>query len=843
MLGLWISLVLVNLVTVATFARCFTGPGELVLLLPICLLSHVVARIGRIVGRTSRAGGAAIWVVAILLVAWVPIAVFDWHSLWWGLPLGRSQHLLAAQFHAGWATFSNRVAPVAEIPALVMAAAWASGAVALAAEALDADAALPAIVALIPAFDIVVFTGTLGTSAGRAPELAALAAFAVAYLAGTARQAKGEQVVTARVEGSAAIPRSRRIGVSSVSAATNGSGLPIGRPPSGRSTAAGSGGPRAKWRGKGVAAIAAPGLVVVAALAAGLIGPLLPGAKSAALVAWHGGPNGGRHGGKGQALNHPIGAIVISNLVQVGEQEINNPAVPLFDEYGPEPTREVLATLDVFNGNQWLPGASRSSLQGAGSTVPTFSDGHSAPQLEQHPLPLDVTRQATTITQVISVVYSGGIGNQVPIPGEVVGVNGLRHVSISAGDGEVLAAGGGLSQGTTFTVRADLSPGTGVVGQELEPDETSAPAVDTSLPFPVPVDITYLANQWTQGASTPLAKALLIEQHLTDGQFHYALPKHVSSGSVNSPGSGYSELVNFLYKSKSGYCQQFASAFAVMARVEGLPTRIVVGLLPGARIPHKQGWQVTGTDVHAWPQVFFQGTGWVDFEPTPGTSAPIAAVTPTTLPVSNIKPGSKTKTTIAHNITPARRTDSGRPGFVPPTQPLSHKRSGGGAGVLDVIFGLLAAAALWALGVPAWRLIRLRRAERDPVRGVLAEWGASVRLLAAAGFHRRRAETFDEYARRVRVSGLLSAPANAALGRLVQATNRAVFGKTPPSPDDMKVVATDASVVRRSVRKNLRWWQQILIQLDLSRSRTYELRVVGTRHSVHGGPDSARPAL
>ena len=274
MLGLWVSLVLVDLVAVATFARCFTGPGELVVLLPICLLAHIVARLGRVVGnRGSRLGGAAVWVLAVVLVAWVPIAALEWHSLSWGLPLGRSQHLLASQFHAAWGIFSNRVAPVAENRGLVIAAAWAAGAVGLAAEALDADGALPAVVALIPAFDIVVFTGTLGTAAGRAPELAALAAFAVAYLAARSRQSKGEQVVTARVEGSAAVRGPRRLVANPQSAAANGSGRPTGErgPGSAASTAT------TRWRNKRLGAIAAPGLVVIAALSAGVIGPLLRG--------------------------------------------------------------------------------------------------------------------------------------------------------------------------------------------------------------------------------------------------------------------------------------------------------------------------------------------------------------------------------------------------------------------------------------------------------------------------------------------------------------------------------------------------------------------------------------
>ncbi len=806
MLGLWVSLILVDLVAVATFARCFTGPGELVVLLPVCLLAHLLGRLGRIVGsRGNRLGGAGVWVLAAVLVAWVPIAALDWHSLTWGLPLGRSQHLLASQFHAAWAIFSNRVAPVAENRGLVIAAAWAAGAVGLAAEALDADAALPAIVALIPAFDIVVFSGTLGTAAGRAPELAGLAAFSVAYLAAASRQSKGEHVVTARVEGSAAVRVPRQFSAVARSAAANGSGRPAAAVVGGADRAT-----TTRWRHRRLGAIAAPGLVVIAALSAGLVGPLLPGAKSPALVAWHGGPDAGHHGAPGGSVNHPSAPITISNLVQVGEEEIDNPAVTLFDEYGPEPTREVLATLDVFNGNQWLAGGQRSSLEGHGSTVATFPHRLSISQLERNPLPLQVTRRATTITQVISIGQLGG--NELPVPGELIGADNVGHVTLSAGAGAALVAGS-LGRGDTFVLRADLNPGWQVVPRDLRSDATGAPAVDTSFPLPVPVSITALADQWTQGATSPVEKALLIQAHLTGGQYRYSLPRHVSSGTVSSA-SGYDQLTNFLYTSRSGYCQQFASAFALMARIEGLPTRIVVGLLPGARLGHEDAWQVTGTDVHAWPQVYFKGTGWVDFEPTPGSPAPVVAPTPTTVPAGPVKSNTSTPSTIAHNFGKPLPGGAARPGGLPGHRSGPLPRSGGGGGVLDVILALLAAAALWALVVPGWRLMALRRAERDPLRGVLAEWGASVRLLAAAGFHRRRAETFDEYARRVRTSGVLSTPADAALGRLVQVTNRAMFGKSPPTPEEMKGAASDSSLVRRAARKRLAWWQKIIMGVD-----------------------------
>ncbi|MGH9295849.1 MAG: hypothetical protein ACRD0B_11000, partial [Acidimicrobiales bacterium] len=201
----WLPLVLLDAVVAASFARCFTGPSELWLLVPVCVGAHLLGQLARQVGaRRWPFLAGALWVVAVLLVAWVPVLALDWSSVAAGLPVGHGATVLGHQMSQAWAVFSSDVAPVPAMPGLVMAASWACGAMALAAEALDADAGLPAVVSLIPAFDVVLFTGTLGTAVGRPVELAALGALGVWYLAAVAGAGAGrrQHVVLARVEAS-----------------------------------------------------------------------------------------------------------------------------------------------------------------------------------------------------------------------------------------------------------------------------------------------------------------------------------------------------------------------------------------------------------------------------------------------------------------------------------------------------------------------------------------------------------------------------------------------------------------------------------------------------------------
>ena len=77
-------------------------------------------------------------------------------------------------------------------------------------------------------------------------------------------------------------------------------------------------------------------------------------------------------------------------------------------------------------------------------------------------------------------------------------------------------------------------------------------------------------------------------------------------------------LTGFLFDTHAGFCQQFAGAFAVLARLDGLPTRVAVGFTTGG-LGRRGVYRVRGADAHTWPEVYFGPTvGWVSFEPTPG---------------------------------------------------------------------------------------------------------------------------------------------------------------------------------------------------------------------------------
>lgn len=157
-----------------------------------------------------------------------------------------------------------------------------------------------------------------------------------------------------------------------------------------------------------------------------------------------------------------------------------------------------------------------------------------------------------------------------------------------------------------------------VVSRDIEPtaDDLSTagagtpPDADktTKVPGGLPAKVKRLTERVTRDASNAADKAAAIQDYLRDsGRYTYDLDKR--------PGSGYTAVQNFLFKDHRGYCEQFAGTMSVMARVAGIPSRVAVGFLPGAK--HGKDWIVTSNNMHAWPELYFSGYGWIRYEPTP----------------------------------------------------------------------------------------------------------------------------------------------------------------------------------------------------------------------------------
>ena len=120
--------------------------------------------------------------------------------------------------------------------------------------------------------------------------------------------------------------------------------------------------------------------------------------------------------------------------------------------------------------------------------------------------------------------------------------------------------------------------------------------------------IAELARQITERAQTPFDKTITLENYLRS---HYAYNLNLTGKPGDDP------LAHFLFETRSGHCEYFASAMAIMLRTLGIPTREVNGFLPGEYNDLGEDYIVRASDAHSWVEVYFPGTGWMTFDPTP----------------------------------------------------------------------------------------------------------------------------------------------------------------------------------------------------------------------------------
>ncbi|GIW71329.1 MAG: hypothetical protein KatS3mg102_0871 [Planctomycetota bacterium] len=115
------------------------------------------------------------------------------------------------------------------------------------------------------------------------------------------------------------------------------------------------------------------------------------------------------------------------------------------------------------------------------------------------------------------------------------------------------------------------------------------------------------------GARTPFARAVALERHL-QGRYGYTLE-------LEPPPPGRDPVEYFLFESRRGHCELFASAFVLMARALGLPARLVNGFQAGEWNDLGGFFLVRQRDAHAWAEVHFEGAGWIAFDPTPAVDS------------------------------------------------------------------------------------------------------------------------------------------------------------------------------------------------------------------------------
>ncbi len=131
----------------------------------------------------------------------------------------------------------------------------------------------------------------------------------------------------------------------------------------------------------------------------------------------------------------------------------------------------------------------------------------------------------------------------------------------------------------------------------------------TQLP-PTGLERTHaLASRLTEGTTNPYDAVLRMNQYLKETYpYDLSIPPQMEEMDA---------VEYFLFEQKRGYCEQFSSSLAVMARSLGIPARVATGYAPGEYNPFTGYYDVRASDAHAWVEIYFPGYGWSTFDPTP----------------------------------------------------------------------------------------------------------------------------------------------------------------------------------------------------------------------------------
>ncbi len=272
---------------------------------------------------------------------------------------------------------------------------------------------------------------------------------------------------------------------------------------------------------------------------------------------------------------------------------------------------------------------------------------------------------------------------------------------------------------------------------------------------------------------------------------------------------------------RQGFCQQFAGTFALMARSLGVPTRVATGFTWGDQGTDSEGrttYTVTGRHTHAWPEVYFDGLGWVPFEPTPGRGMPGAS------PYSGHTPAqdSNTQSTLDEPDTTPTDPSVSRPD--PGFEPDIPDPAGGGTVAeqpafwrrIDLRYLLIpAAVAAYAgviLGAHALRRRQRRARSTTPDQQVTTAWSEAVEAVDL-GFESRRqpSETRTEFAGRLRDDRV---PGSEMMQQLAELSTVARFHPSSVKSDQAHRASVLAAEVESTVGETVPTHIQILRRLD-----------------------------
>ena len=434
-------------------------------------------------------------------------------------------------------------------------------------------------------------------------------------------------------------------------------------------------------------------MAVVASLIASIAGPRIPGATEESWLKTRPGQSGSQ----------------LDPLVDIRGRLSDPTDQILFSVAAEFPSYWRVTSLPTFDGNTWT--VSQDLLNSAAGQLASLSS---------------ISEVGVAATEVIQLFTIQNLaGTFAPVADRPTQLrSATRSLFYEPESGTLLVSKEGLKFNDNYQIVSTVIVPS---AEALRISSSSSPPDAQYLRLPQKQDLTQIqqiVDQIIEGSTGNYEKLLAIQSYFRNN-FAYSLdvPASTSAGAT----------MDFLTR-KSGYCEQFSSTFALFARLIGIPSRVAIGFTPGEASPigtsNVELFNVRSQHAHAWPEVWFDGIGWVLFEPTPGRGAPSADYTNIAPAQDDSSPSAFVTTTtpsiptttvpITPTTTPSNSPTAISPATTTTSNPLSQ--------FFVYLAIALALIAIWSVTMPlVVRALVLRREKNEDLvnwRGAIAQFEA-----------------------------------------------------------------------------------------------------------------------
>ncbi|WP_433269086.1 transglutaminase TgpA family protein [Actinosynnema sp. CS-041913] len=380
---------------------------------------------------------------------------------------------------------------------------------------------------------------------------------------------------------------------------------------------------------------------------------------------------------------------------------------------------------------------------------------------------------AGSVTRTADVVVEDLPGPWLPSQAIPLGVDGLAPL-VDQSDGTLLLAGPGDRRYRLTWSEPEIDAAALGVGP-VDPEAGGLDGLGV-----VPAEIGPLARDAVRGLRPTFQSALQLERYL-------ARNYRLAVGDDLPTGHGWPQLRHFLTESRRGTSEQFAAAYVALARMNGIPARLVVGYRGG--VARDGSYVVRNRDVLAWPEVAVAGVGWVPMDPTAAAGEGRSGPAPSGL--------AKAAAQAREQLPPEHE-------LRPPEQPKRASSETPAADV-DLWFAAVAAAVAllgllicWLVGVPVAKALRAgRRRRRTGAEGVIAAWAELCDRLRAHGVPFRIGMTPRDLAESA--APVIGEPAAQAIARLGRVLDMALWSGVPVADGSVRRAWEEERAVRRGL--------------------------------------------